>query len=152
MMHTILATVHFLNLKLAYPAFYNSVFDSFTCNHCSPETNSYCCLSFTNITLLYAIYFSWRTMNVLFDNSALMTLSAWQEGYFIPRARAWTPHTWTKNTQLQVVCCDCILKEMFWECEAYILQYVLFCRGAPAVCLISGYVNTDSADCCLSQP
>lgn len=66
-------------------------------------------------------------MSALFDNSALMTLSAWQEDCCTPMARAWTPHIWTDAALLQVLCCDCDLKEVFEECETYTLQFVLFC-------------------------
>lgn len=80
-------------------------------------------------------------MNAHFDNLALMTLSAWQEGCFTPKARAWTPHTWTKNAQLEVHYFDCILKEVLktsrciqsFECEACKIQYQLCCRG-PQLC------------------
>lgn len=80
-------------------------------------------------------------MNAHFDNLALMTLSAWREGCFTLTARAWTPHTWTKNAQLEVAYCDCILRGVLnasrciWslECEACKIQYRLSCRG-PQLC------------------
>lgn len=41
-----------------------------------------------------------RTMNVHFDSSVLMTLSAWLEDCFIQKERAWTPHIWTNAHQV----------------------------------------------------
>lgn len=96
---------------------------------------------FAEVTLmifLTVVFF--RTMSALSDNSALMTSNAWREDCCTRMARTWTPHTWTDAAQPHVLCHGCDSAEVFWECETYTLQYLLFSEGAS-------WAGADCTDC-----